>query len=304
MQKSVHVALVGPANAGKSSLVNTLVGLRVSAESHRMNTTVEQAPEAIRTVGDTQAVLLDGPGWTPGRPPRLLHGGRAQSHRAVSGASGADVVVLVLDGTRRIRAGEWAGMVPVLRVARSLLRENSGGTRLAEDGTYRPAPRVILAVNKVDALGKGAAREARERQALSYFAEGWEGAAVAAGLPGADGHGVGLEDIWGGHRHRDDAGEDLSAGGGEIDGVDSDFDFWDGDAPRSKSADQQVNTAAGAGAGASSSSSSSGMGMGRGRGGYQLVDVEDATSFNYRGGHRQGEADRTHSRRHGLPPHV
>lgn len=171
-------------------MMNTLVGLRVSAESQRRSTTTELAAEAIQTVDDTQAVLQDGPGWFPERPPRIREDQPGARHAVLEAAAGADVAVVVMDATRRVQPGEWERMVPLLRAARGLLRESALGRVRREDGLEHATPRVLLAVNKVDALGKGAARAARERQALAYFAEGWEAAAVEAGLPAADGEGA------------------------------------------------------------------------------------------------------------------
>lgn len=57
----VRVALVGPTNAGKSTLLNTLVASHVSAESRRPGTTVDWV-RGVTHVHDTQIQILDTPG--------------------------------------------------------------------------------------------------------------------------------------------------------------------------------------------------------------------------------------------------
>ena len=60
-QRCVRVGVVGVPNAGKSQLVNTLVGAQISAVSAKTNTTRVETLGAV-TRGDAQAVLLDLPG--------------------------------------------------------------------------------------------------------------------------------------------------------------------------------------------------------------------------------------------------
>lgn len=61
MQHSLKAALVGAPNAGKSTLTNKLTGCKVSAVSHKTNTTVETTLGSF-TTGMTQVVLFDTPG--------------------------------------------------------------------------------------------------------------------------------------------------------------------------------------------------------------------------------------------------
>lgn len=61
LQMLLRAALVGAPNAGKSTLLNTLVGCKVSAVSHKTNTTTDTVVGAF-TQGITQVVLFDTPG--------------------------------------------------------------------------------------------------------------------------------------------------------------------------------------------------------------------------------------------------
>ncbi len=61
MQHLLKAALVGAPNSGKSTLTNKLTGCKVSAVSHKTNTTVETMLGSF-TTGLTQVVLFDTPG--------------------------------------------------------------------------------------------------------------------------------------------------------------------------------------------------------------------------------------------------
>ena len=59
--RSGFVALIGAPNAGKSTLVNQLVGAKVSIVTHKVQTT-RALVRGIATVDNTQIVLMDTPG--------------------------------------------------------------------------------------------------------------------------------------------------------------------------------------------------------------------------------------------------
>lgn len=90
------VALVGAPNAGKSTLVNMMVGAKVSIVSAKAQTTRARVM-GIRMEGAAQLVFLDTPGIF--RPRRRLD--RAMVHAAWTGAEGADAVCLVYDASKK-----------------------------------------------------------------------------------------------------------------------------------------------------------------------------------------------------------
>lgn len=86
------VALIGAPNAGKSTLVNQLVGQKVAIVTHKVQTTRARL-RGIALEGNSQMVLADTPGIF--EPARLLD--RAMVAAAWEGAGDADLVVLVAD---------------------------------------------------------------------------------------------------------------------------------------------------------------------------------------------------------------
>jgi GTP-binding protein Era len=89
------IALIGAPNVGKSTLVNTLVGSKVSIVTHKVQTT-RMLVRGIAIVGDAQLVLIDTPGIFA--PKRRLD--RAMVTTAWSGAQDADVIALLIDARR------------------------------------------------------------------------------------------------------------------------------------------------------------------------------------------------------------
>jgi GTP-binding protein Era len=89
------VALVGAPNAGKSTLLNQLVGAKVSIVSRKAQTT-RALVRGIAICGEAQIILVDTPGIFA--PKRRLE--RAMVASALAGAGDADAVVLLIDARR------------------------------------------------------------------------------------------------------------------------------------------------------------------------------------------------------------
>jgi GTPase len=86
------VALIGAPNAGKSTLLNALVGAKISIVSRKVQTTRTQV-RGIAMAGRSQIVFVDTPGIF--QPKRRLD--RAMVHSAWGGATDADLVALLVD---------------------------------------------------------------------------------------------------------------------------------------------------------------------------------------------------------------
>ena len=126
-----HVALVGRPNVGKSTLLNALIGEKLSIVTPRAQTTRESV-RGLLTTADTQILFVDTPGLVEAS--YLLH--RSMLHAAYTALDGADVVLVVLDATR-------PGEAPGGQVTEML--------RARKD-------RVIVAINKIDAGTSDAVR--------------------------------------------------------------------------------------------------------------------------------------------------
>ncbi len=85
-------AIIGAPNAGKSTLINALVGSKIAIVSPKVQTT-RQPVRGIAMAGETQIVFVDTPGIF--RPRRRLD--RAMVSSAWSGAEDADAVLLIVD---------------------------------------------------------------------------------------------------------------------------------------------------------------------------------------------------------------
>jgi GTP-binding protein Era len=109
------VALVGAPNAGKSTLLNSLVGTKVSIVTPKVQTTRARL-RAIAIAGESQIVFVDTPGIFA--PQRRLE--RAMVAAAWSGAEDADLVVLVVDVTSRRRDPDTE------RIIEGLKRQGAG----------------------------------------------------------------------------------------------------------------------------------------------------------------------------------
>jgi len=125
--RSGFVSLVGRPNVGKSTLLNRMVGRKVSIVSDRPQTTRTQV-RGVRTTPESQIVFLDTPGI---HKPKTLLGERA-NERALTTLGEVDVVCFLIEAHAAIGPGD-----------------RFVAARLAEVTTP-----VVLAVNKVDVASR------------------------------------------------------------------------------------------------------------------------------------------------------
>ncbi|MGB0798082.1 MAG: GTPase Era [Planktomarina sp.] len=99
------VALIGEPNAGKSTLLNRMVGAKVSIVTHKVQTTRARI-RGVALEGDAQIVFVDTPGIF--RPRRRLD--RAMVKSAWGGAADADLTVFLVEAHRGVTEGVEAIM--------------------------------------------------------------------------------------------------------------------------------------------------------------------------------------------------
>ncbi len=137
MSKAGFVALIGEPNAGKSTLLNTMVGSKISIVTHKVQTTRARI-RGVALEGESQIVFVDTPGLF--KPRRRLD--RAMVAAAWNGAADADIVVFMVEAHRGITPG-----------VRAILEE------LKEMAEHRP---IALAINKIDRVSSEALLELTE----------------------------------------------------------------------------------------------------------------------------------------------
>lgn len=125
--RCIFAAIIGAPNAGKSTLVNALVGAKVTIVTHKVQTTRNQV-RGIAIEGASQIVLVDTPGIF--QPRKRLE--RAMVEAAWGGAKDADRIVFIVDSQKGLDDN-----------ASSILEKLAGV----------PQPK-ILVLNKVDRVPK------------------------------------------------------------------------------------------------------------------------------------------------------
>jgi GTP-binding protein Era len=99
-KRAGFVALIGEPNAGKSTLLNRMVGAKIAAVTHKVQTTRTRI-RGVCMEGQSQIVFVDTPGLFV--PRRRLD--RAMVAAAWGGAADADIVVLMVEAQRGITDG-------------------------------------------------------------------------------------------------------------------------------------------------------------------------------------------------------
>jgi len=124
------VALVGAPNAGKSTLLNWMVGGKISIVTPKVQTTRSRITGICMADENTQIIFLDTPGIF--EPKRRLE--KAMVTAAWSGAQDADFVVLLVDAKRGF----------------------DGDSRRIIEGLVSRKRRAVLALNKIDGISREA----------------------------------------------------------------------------------------------------------------------------------------------------
>jgi GTP-binding protein Era len=137
MRRAGFAAVIGAPNAGKSTLVNRLVGSKVTIVTQKAQTT-RFPVRGVAMEGESQIVLVDTPGIF--RPRRRLD--RAMIRSAWTGAREADAVVHLVDAE-----AELAAAGPAAKVAD---RRAADDVRTVTEGLNAAGRAAILALNKID----------------------------------------------------------------------------------------------------------------------------------------------------------
>ena len=137
MTRAGFAAVIGAPNAGKSTLVNRLVGSKVTIVTQKVQTT-RFPVRGVAIDGESQIVLVDTPGIF--RPRRRLD--RAMVRAAWAGAEDADAIVHLIDAEAELAAGGDSGKPADRRAAEDV--------RTATQGLKAAAHKAFLVLNKID----------------------------------------------------------------------------------------------------------------------------------------------------------
>ncbi len=137
--KLAYIGIVGKPNAGKSTLINLLVGEKVSIVADKPQTT-RQRILGVLTLEDVQFIFLDTPGWFP--PKHLL--GEYMQKTIKQVIEDSDIVLYVIDSTVEIDDDN-----------KTLLKFLKGQNK----------PFIVL-LNKIDVVSSGILEE-RKKEVLS-----------------------------------------------------------------------------------------------------------------------------------------
>eukprot|EP00873_Tetraselmis_striata_P013125 jgi/Tetstr1/433389/TSEL_022674.t1 len=155
-QRSVRIGLVGLPNAGKSVLVNAMVGGKISAVSRKVNTT-QRATLGIKTTGTCQMVFYDLPGVIA--RDQMRHRNIERVASAWAAAAGCDVLLFVVDSYHESHSPSAA--------VRNLARDLSRAGQLPGLRDWK-CPPCVLVLTKMDRLRLQEASVALSGQSRSW----------------------------------------------------------------------------------------------------------------------------------------
>jgi len=138
-QKCGFVAVIGAPNAGKSTLVNAMVGAKVSIVTHKVQTTRARV-RGVAMVDDTQIVFIDTPGIFA--PKRRLD--RSMVSAAWEGTQGTDVTLLMVDAPAYLGSDNVKSKP---QAKRARIDTDAIIAKLKKSETQ-----VVLVINKIDLI--------------------------------------------------------------------------------------------------------------------------------------------------------
>ncbi len=149
--RSGFCAVFGRPNVGKSTLVNAMVGTKVTITSPRPNTTRAQVRGVINR-HDAQVVLVDTPGL---HKPRTLLGQR-MNDSATSSLDDVEVVLCLVEASASVGPGDRMALLRSADRMRAMAGAHGpegAGADLDDSDNHDGRPTLLVVVNKIDTVG-------------------------------------------------------------------------------------------------------------------------------------------------------
>lgn len=143
-RKRLDVAIVGAPNAGKSQLLNSLMGMKVAAVSRKRHTT-RTGIFGARTLGDTQIVFIDTPGYLH-HEMSIKEGVRKLLGEASSEIEASDYVLMVVDAAKKLDEDMKRTLITLIFLALRSRGRNEDGVIIESNSLNKFA----VVINKVD----------------------------------------------------------------------------------------------------------------------------------------------------------
>lgn len=136
--RSGYVAIVGRPNVGKSTLLNNILGQKISIVTSRPQTTRKRIT-GVKTLKDCQIIFID----TPGIHKPLHKLGELMVNEAIEALKDVDLILFMVEPERGVKS-DYSGW------------QIGGGDRFILDLIKKSGKRCILIINKVDLVKKAA----------------------------------------------------------------------------------------------------------------------------------------------------
>lgn len=147
-RKRLDVAIVGAPNAGKSQLLNSLIGKKVAAVSRKRHTTRSGILGAI-TLDDVQLVFIDTPGFLHHKM-GVKEGVRKLMGEASSEMDCSDYTLLVVDAAKNLDEDAQRTIITLVFLALRSRGRNEDGARTRNAPENEPLNKLAVVMNKVD----------------------------------------------------------------------------------------------------------------------------------------------------------